>query len=189
MLLEKELREIKKYMEKEGEDLGLSKDNLNRILVESLGDIRLTFPSLTSQLELIRLVTRRVASYVDGFLEEDLDDIGLAIDEACTNVISHSYMDSNNQGIIRVEYKIESNKLTIAITDEGEKGQSFNPDTLSEVDKEEYLKNLSRGGLGVHLIKKIMDEVAYTVSPGVHNCLTMVKYTQQYKATDRRKRI
>ncbi len=177
MVLKKELNELKQYMENEAMNLGLSKDNLNQIIVESLGDIRLTFPSLTSQLELIRLVTRRVASYIDGFSEEDLDDIGLAIDEACTNVITHSYKESgDNQGVIRVDYRIESRKMTITIIDEGEKGQSFNLDKLSDVDKEKKKKNLSRGGLGVHIIKKIMDEVTYTVSPGVQNQLTMVKY-------------
>ena len=43
-------------------------------------------------------------------------------------------------------------------------------------DKDEYLMRLQKGGLGVHLIKKIMDVVEYTVSPGVKNCLKMVKY-------------
>lgn len=113
---------------------------------------------------------------MEKFSEEDLDDIGLAIDEACTNVIAHSYIEAKHQGVIKVEYKLESDKLTIAIIDEGEKGQTFNPEVLSPIDKEEYLKKLSRGGLGVHIIKKIMDEVEYTVSPGVQNCLKMTKY-------------
>jgi len=57
--------------------------------------------------------------------------------------------------------------------------ETFNPDLLSPVDKEAYLQELTRGGLGVHLIKKIMDEVEYTVSPGVSNCLKMVKFTKE----------
>ncbi len=184
MLLKNELNELTKYMEEIGGKLGLSKDNLNNIEIASLGELRFVFPSLTSQLELIRLMTRRVASYIEAFSEEDLDDIGLAIDEACTNVIAHSYAKNKNQGVIQVEYQVEADKLTIVIIDEGEKGQSFNLDTLSEIDKEEYLRNLSRGGLGVHLIKKIMDEVTYTVTPGHHNRLTMVKYSKEHKKTD-----
>jgi len=78
--------------------------------------------------------------------------------------------------VIKVKFTLIQEKIKIEIIDEGEKGQMFNPDELSAVDKERYLQNLSRGGLGVHLIKKIMDEVEYTVSPGVQNCLRMVKY-------------
>jgi len=96
-------------------------------------------------------------------------------------VIRHSYKKDQENGSIWVEYKLDLQKLTIVITDEGERGHQFNPDLLSPVDKEEYLKNLTKGGLGIYLIKKIMDEVKYTVAPGVSNCLTMVKYARSAK--------
>ncbi|NOX33496.1 MAG: ATP-binding protein [Deltaproteobacteria bacterium] len=175
MLLKKELDELMKFMKNEGKALGLSKQNTDSIFLETEAKLSFTFPSHTSQLELIRLISTKVAAYVPAFSEENLDDIGLAMDEACTNVISHSYLN-DPKGMIKVEYTLGLDKIRIQIIDEGEKGQLFNPDDLSPVDKEAYLQNLSRGGLGVHLIKKIMDEVEYTVSPGVHNCLKMVKY-------------
>ena len=58
----------------------------------------------------------------------------------------------------------------------------FNPEMMSELDREKYFSRLRKGGLGVHLIKKIMDVVEYTVSPGVKNCLTMVKYMNPARA-------
>jgi len=175
MLLKKELTEIKNFMLKEGKSLELPKEDMDKITTESETTIKFNFPSQTSQLELIRLVTTKVAGWLPEFIEEDLDDIGLAMDEACTNVIRHSYLEGQ-QGVIIVEIKLTSNKLIITIIDKGEKGHSFNLDALSDVDKEEYLNTLSRGGLGVHIIKKIMDEVEYTVSPGNRNCLKMTKY-------------
>lgn len=184
MLLQKERKDLQDFIKKEGEELGLTKVSLEQIELELVAGIRLVFPSHTSQLELIRLVTREVVeSYMPGFSEFDLDDIGLAIDEACTNVIAHSYLEEQGQGVIKVEYALEKDKIKIVIIDQGHKGQTFNPDELSPVDKEEYLKTLSRGGLGVHIIKKIMDEVEYTVSPGVQNRLTMTKYTNPIAET------
>ncbi len=185
MLLKKERADLQHFIQKEGEELGLAKENLERIELELVAGIRFIFPSHTSQLELIRLVTREVVeSYMPNFTEFDLDDIGLAIDEACTNVITHSYMEEQGQGVIKVEYALERDRIKIVIVDEGQKGQNFNPDDLSPVDKEEYLKTLSRGGLGVHIIKKIMDEVEYTVSPGVQNCLTMIKFVNPTEETE-----
>ncbi len=175
MLLKKELDELTKFMAEEGESLGLTAQNTDNISLESEAKLSFTFPSHTSQLELIRLISTKVASYIPAFTEENLDDIGLAMDEACTNVISHSYLN-DPEGVIKVEFILDKEKIRIQIIDEGEKGQIFNPDELSAVDKEKYLQNLSRGGLGVHLIKKIMDNVTYTVSPGVNNCLKMVKH-------------
>ncbi len=185
MLLEKEQNDLHSFINKEGEELGLPKESLEQIQLEIVAGIRFVFPSHTSQLELIRLVTREVVeSYMPNFTEYDLDDIGLAIDEACTNVIAHSYLEKQGQGVIKVEYSLEKDKIKIVIIDQGHKGQTFNPDDLSPVDKEEYLKTLSKGGLGVHIIKKIMDEVEYTVSPGVQNCLTMTKYTNPPEKTE-----
>ncbi|MCG8635077.1 MAG: ATP-binding protein [Desulfobacterales bacterium] len=175
MLLENEQNELMAFMAKEGDALGLDPENIRTITMETEASLKFTFPSHTSHLELIRLVSTRVAAYVTSFTEENLDDIGLAMDEACTNVMSHSYENGQNGGIL-VNFTLARDRITIDIIDEGEKGQSFNIEELSPVDKEEYLRNLSRGGLGVHLIKKIMDEVKYTVSPGVHNCLHMVKH-------------
>ncbi len=181
MLLKTELDNLKNYMEKEAKNLCVAEDEIGRIVMETAADIRFTFPSHTSQLELIRRVTKKVASYAPTLTEEDLDDIGLAIDEACTNVITHSYRKEAT-GEIQVNIKMETNKITIILTDKGEEGQLFNPDTLSPLDKQEYLKRLTKGGLGVYIIKKIMDDVTYTVSPGVQNCLTMVKFFEPEKS-------
>lgn len=175
MLLKKELDELRGFLAREGKALGLESRAMDSISLETEAKIRFSFPSHTSHLELIRLISSKVAAYVPSFTEENIDDIGLAMDEACTNVISHSYMMDPNGKII-VEFTVGRDTIRIKIVDEGEKGQAFNPDELSPIDKEAYLQNLSRGGLGVHLIKKIMDEVEYTVSPGIHNCLRMVKH-------------
>ena len=181
MLLKSQLDNLIQFMETQADVLGVSRSVIDRISVETAANLRFTFPSHTSQLELIRRVTKEVASFSVAFTEEDLEDIGLAIDEACTNVIAHSYGE-NGKGVIQVEFNMQPGKITIILTDMGEEGNLFNPDTLSELDREKYFTRLQKGGLGVHLIKKIMDVVEYTVSPGVKNCLTMVKFISPGKA-------
>ncbi|MGK0289057.1 MAG: serine/threonine-protein kinase RsbW [bacterium] len=175
MILKHEFDSLVEYMEKEAKGLGILEQDIDQIEIETMANLRFTFPGTTNQLELIRRITRRLASILD-FSEQVLDDIGLAIDEACTNVINHSYR-GDHSGNIKVDFELNPVKFIIMIVDEGYSGQTFNPDLLSPIDKEAYLQKLTRGGLGVHLIKKIMDEVEYTVSPGVSNCLKMVKYT------------
>jgi len=165
----------------EGKKLGIPDPLLNQITMENAANIRISFPGHTSQLELIRRVTKQIARIAPGFSDDDIEDISLALDEACTNVIRHSYR-GQSIGAVQVEISIEPNKVTITLMDKGEEGQLFNPELLTPVDKERYLESLSKGGLGVYLIKKIMDEVEYVVSPGVRNCLTMVKYIYPNKS-------
>ncbi len=180
MIPKSKLDDWAQYIKSEGRKIGISEKVLDQITLETASNIRFTFPSHTSQLELIRRITKRVASSSPHLTEDDLEDIGLAIDEACTNVITHSYK-GDTKGIIQVEINLSLHNITITLTDKGEEGQIFNPEILSPPDKEEYFKRLTKGGLGVYLIRKIMDEVKYTVSPGISNCLTMVKYIRPKK--------
>lgn len=172
-ILKKSLEDVSEFIRQEGHKLAIDTSDLEQIQIAAEAEIRVTFPSLTTQLELIRRTTKEISSFLP-FTEAELDDIALAIDEACANIINHSY--AGNPGIIRVHYALKMEQLRIVIVDEGEQGHLFNPDKLSSYDKEKYLKTLSKGGLGVYIIKKIMDEVEYTVTPGKQNCLTMVKY-------------
>ncbi len=181
MLKKCQLDELTEFLAKQGEALCITRAMIDRITVETAANLRLTFPSHTSQLELIRRVTQQVLDFSSAFSENNREDIGLAIDEACTNVITHSY-GVKEKGVIQLEFNLQPDKVTIILTDMGEEGNLFNPDALSELDREKYFTRLRKGGLGVHLIKKIMDVVEYTVSPGVKNCLTMVKYVKPARA-------
>ncbi len=179
-IVKTQLNDLMHFLREQGLKLGIKEQDLDQIEIETASNIRFIFPSHTSQLELIRRITKKVAAIADTFSEEELEDIGLAIDEACTNVIAHSYKRSED-AVISVGIDLESDRITIELTDRGKGGQEFNPENLPLVDKETYLNRLTKGGLGVYLIKKIMDEVKYTVSPGVSNSLIMVKYASSRK--------
>ena len=107
-----------------------------------------------------------------GFSEDTVGKIILAVDEACTNIIKHAYKNSP-EGNIFIKIKFNDPKFSISITDEG---SHFDPNKVPEPNLREYYKEKRVGGLGVFLIKKLMDEVNYSTLTGNKNQVILVKY-------------
>jgi len=135
-------------------------------------EYKLHLPSQTDNLELIRLFVGKVAEKV-GFTENDVGKIELACDEACTNVIRHAYSEENNDKSLDVVIEIDFQKFTVLVTDHG---KGFDPIAIKIPDMKEYLAELKVGGLGIYLMRTLMDEVDYNIRPGVQNQVKMVKY-------------
>lgn len=131
----------------------------------------LKIPSQTDDLEVIRNFVANIAKKV-GFDGDDVNKIELAVDEACTNVIEHAYQCDENQNI-DVAIKIDYQKFMVVVTD---RGKSFNMEEVELPDMKSYLAEIRVGGLGIYLMKKLMDEVDYHSEPGVKNEVRMVKY-------------
>ncbi|MBD3290992.1 ATP-binding protein [candidate division KSB1 bacterium] len=142
-----------------------------RKLPKSEINYQLKVPSQTDNLELIREFVSRVAAKM-GFDSDEVNKIELAIDEACTNVIKHAY-EKNSKKPIDIAIKLDYDKLTIFVTDQG---KGFNVDDIKTPDMKEYLAEMRVGGLGIFLMKNLMDEVKFEIKPGVRNQVKMVKY-------------
>ena len=127
--------------------------------------------STTENLDQIRDFTRSVAAQ-SGFSEESIDKIALAVDEACTNIIKHAYKYSP-EGDIVINIKVADNKLTVSITDFG---LDFDPTLVPVPDIKKYYQQHKVGGLGIYLIKKLMDEVKYNPAVGNKNQVVLIKY-------------
>jgi len=138
---------------------------------------RLRIPSQTENLEIIRHFVGHIARRV-GFDDEDATKIEMAVDEACSNVIKHAYEPGTRQPI-DIAVKIDYDKLTVIVTDHG---KGFDPSSIKMPDMKEYLAELRVGGLGIYLMRTLMDEVAYDIKPGVRNQVKMVKYFIKRKA-------
>ena len=132
---------------------------------------RLSVKSTTSNLARIRTFIKTQSKNV-GFDEETANKIVLAADEACTNIIKHAYKYST-KGKINVNLNFFQNKLRISITDEG---THFNSKTIPEPDLKKYYQEKRVGGLGMFLMKKLMDEVAYSQPNSKKNKVTLIKY-------------
>lgn len=107
-----------------------------------------------------------------GLKEDVIGKIILAVDEACTNIIKHAYKYSVD-GEINVAVKADKSKFTIQITDSG---NHFNPKEIPDPDIQKYHKEKKGGGLGMFLMKKLMDEVSYRNLTNNRNQVTLTKY-------------
>lgn len=105
-----------------------------------------------------------------GLDEHAVWEVQLAVDEAVTNVIQHSYAKTN--GSITLTTNHTADLLEIAIRD---RGRPFNPDDVPEPDLISPLEQRRTGGLGLYLMRKLMDQVDFRFENG-ENILTMIKY-------------
>ncbi len=103
---------------------------------------------------------------------EDENRVILAVDEAVSNIIEHAYQETR-AGTIEVEVTCDEERFTIVIRDSGKK---FDPDKVdSDIDIEEHVREGRRNGLGILIIRQIMDEVVYRFKEGIQNELKLVK--------------
>ena len=107
-----------------------------------------------------------------GFNEKDVYNIQLAADEAASNVIEHSYEDVSD-GVLDISCGVRKNTLTIILVDHG---KSFDPSAIPMPDLKADLADRQIGGLGLFLMRKLMDEVHYeSDSKNNRNTLTLIK--------------
>jgi anti-sigma regulatory factor (Ser/Thr protein kinase) len=99
-----------------------------------------------------------------------LFEVNLALDELFTNIISYGF-DDQSEHIIQVLISADNNLLTVVLEDDG---IPFNPVDRLSPELPCDLEECKVGGLGIHLVKNLVDEVAYRRS-GDKNVLTLKK--------------
>ena len=129
----------------------------------------LTFPANFDHLDEIREFVGRQARSA-GFGEKEIYSIQLAADEAATNVIEHAYAGIAN-GKIELTCEFGDGRLKISLRDHG---ASFDPSAIAEPDLKSDLAHRKIGGLGIYIMRKLMDEIHYETTPR-GNLLIMVK--------------
>ena len=139
----------------------MTKTNQNKLVVKSTTD------NLAKIRDFIRTSAQK-----SGFPDDSIGKLILAVDEACTNIIKHAYK-YNSDGVIDISTKSDKSKFTIQITDSG---INFDPKAVPDPDIKEYHKQHKSGGLGMFLMKKLMDEVQYRNLKENRNQVIMVKY-------------
>lgn len=98
-------------------------------------------------------------------------DVVLAVDEACTNIIKHAYKFFPD-GDIKIKLKYSEQKIVVQITDHG---APFSPETVPTPDLQKYFEEKRVGGLGMYLMKSLMDDVHYKSVPGKYNQVLLTK--------------
>ena len=127
-------------------------------------------PSSTENLALIREFVTMIGAQA-GLDESEVANIELAVDEACANVIEHAYgNDVSHEVVVRAIF--DDAELSINVEDSG---RGFNPDTVVQEELDDLIAKHKSGGLGMRLIRQLMDEVHYEIVPGHKNELQMKK--------------
>ena len=136
-------------------------EQLNSDLVE------LRIPSRAEWVALARLAVAAVASRLH-FSIEDIEDIKLAVAEACTAVIQHE----RHGEFIDLTCETSAGSLRVQVRDAGRRGLTKEDNRSMDLDEARI------AGLGVFLIRTLMDEVTYDVDPDLGTDLVMVKRLQ-----------
>lgn len=107
--------------------------------------------------------------------EHDIPDgtvsrLSLMLDEVLNNIISHGYVGDSG-GEIEISFKVLGGAVEVAVADQG---IPFNPLTLEPPDTGLSIEERGIGGLGVHLVRSLADDVTYQ-HEGQRNVLTLVK--------------
>lgn len=102
----------------------------------------------------------RQHSISHGFREKEIGEIELAVDEAFTNIIKHAYGGQSHNSV-RIRLWFSPDHLSISLLDTG---CSFNPENYIEPDIQALAHRKKKGGMGVFLINKLMDDVEYKKS-------------------------
>lgn len=132
--------------------------------------IEIKIPAKPKFLRVVRLEIRFICETMN-FSSADVNIITLAVDEACSNIIKHAYGGPTDQPI-HIFCHIHNDRVEFTIRDFGKKSDI-------EKIKSRQLDDVRPGGLGVHLIKTVMDEVSYDNNFDVGNQLKLIKYLTQ----------
>ena len=124
-------------------------------------------------LDIVRDYIGRIAEDC-GLSLKDTYAVQLAVDEACTNVIEHAYGGECDKSI-ELYCEVTPEALIIRLHDHGE---PFNPLDVPQPNFEAPIEERDNGGLGLYLMRQLMDEIRFSFLPGEavsDNTLTMIK--------------
>jgi serine/threonine-protein kinase RsbW len=109
-------------------------------------EVRLRIPARAEYVLLGRLALSGVTR-MRPLDDETINDLKLAVTEACTNSVRHAYR--GNGGIVDIVYELHDDRLVVEVSDDG---AGFDPNELVEVGE------LTEGGLGIAIIRAVVDE-------------------------------
>ncbi len=126
--------------------------------------ITIKLPCKKEYVVIARMTAAIVASQLSLDIEQ-IEDIKMAVSEACNNAIQHSH---GLDDFFNVIYGADRQKLTIEISDNG---SGFDLNSYRKPDLEE----LKDGGLGIFIMRSLMDEVLIESQPNIGTVVKLIK--------------
>lgn len=138
-----------------------------RVTGDAFDTVELRIPCKAEWVAVARLAVAAIASRMH-FTIEEVEDVKLAVAEACTNVIQHA-VDAEH---IEIHCESSPEELRLRVRDNGHGTRPEHISSHPPVDDPQV------GGLGVFLIRSLMDRVEYNVQPDCGTDILMVKRFQ-----------
>ena len=135
---------------------------------------------ISSDLEQIKLVNDQFDGFArsNGLSDNIRRSVSLVLDEVLNNTMSYGYDESAGRSIeLRIELAVD--RLAVTVTDDG---KAFNPFKEAAPDTAISLEDRELGGLGIHLVRSLMDEVTYYRRKG-RNVVVLVKHLENKMPT------
>jgi serine/threonine-protein kinase RsbW len=136
---------------------------------------------LPCQFEYLRIARQSIIDVCAraGLSEYKTAQLEMAVDEACANIIEHSYgkdpnnpEESNTPGM-QINLSAESDKVQVEVIDYG---VGYEYEHRQEIHPEEYVKENRARGLGLYIIRNFVDEIDYVRDQSEGNRLRLIKY-------------
>ena len=135
----------------------------------------LSIPNETKHLATVRQTVMEVLE-LSPFDVKTRNKIVVAVDEALANVVEHAYQ--GKPGVIDLVFAIDEDRLLVMIRDNGVRFDPGEGGLKSSIDIQTHIRLGLKGGLGMFLMRQIMDEVAYRHETPWTNELVMIKKFQ-----------
>ncbi|MBP1153909.1 MULTISPECIES: anti-sigma B factor RsbW [unclassified Paenibacillus] len=132
--------------------------------------VSLTLPAEAEYIDLVRLTLYGISSKL-GFSYEEIEDMKVAVAEACNNAVVHAY-DPGISGQMEVSFERIEDGLRIIIKDHGPSFDFNEKVSRAGSLHEKTLNEINVGGLGIYLMQALMDEVEVITGVGTEVILT-----------------
>lgn len=126
--------------------------------------VSITLPAQAEYLDIVRLTLYSFATKA-GFSYEEIEDMKVAVSEACNNAILHAYGD-NETGMIDLRLENDGERLLITVKDHGQSFVYTEEAGIELPTQQEEISELSVGGLGIFLMEALMDDVQVRTGSG-----------------------
>ncbi len=133
--------------------------------------IELEIPAKTEYIALVRLCISGIGDRIELTIDE-IEDLKIAISEVCNNSIRHAYNEGSYHNSIKIRFLIYPKKMMVKINDYG---HGFDTKFVKEYLKCKDDERTKGIGLGLFLMKTLMDGVEYSSNPGHGTEVSMVK--------------
>lgn len=134
--------------------------------------IEIKIPSLSEYVGVVRLAASGIANRLN-FNHEEIEDIKIAVSEACTNAVQYAY--PGKIGEVDIVFVVDKEKLEVIVRDNG-RGFDIEKKVPGVKEEEPGMPEKVGLGLGITFMKSLMDEVEYDTGIGKGTTVKLVKY-------------